>query len=153
MSDSRTISDHELDHTNTKSVDNKFHSVLGSDMLNNQSNNSFSSSESKSEVDASVCKVLHKSNTVCNFNAYIDALLYDNFDFAVYPDSNVVSVMLQQAIPCLGWREWLKGTSPQAHLMYTNLGGGLKNTNTETNKELSQVKYDGSSFGSVRPGG
>ena len=72
MSDVRTIPGHEFDHTNTKSVDNKFHSVLGSDMLNNQSNNSFSSFESKSEVDVNVCNLPHKSNTVCNFNAYIN---------------------------------------------------------------------------------
>ena len=87
MSDFRTIFDDELDHTYTKSVDNKLHSVLGSDMLNNQSNNSFSSHKFKSEVDVNVCNVPHKSDTVCNFNAYIDALLYDDFDFAVYPDS------------------------------------------------------------------
>ena len=34
MPNSRTISDHEFDHTYTKLVDNKFHSVSGSDMLN-----------------------------------------------------------------------------------------------------------------------
>ena len=153
VSDSRTILDHEFDHTKLfKSVDNKFHSVLGSDMLNNQSNNSFTSFESNSEVDVNVCKIFHKSNTVCNFNAHIDTLLYDNFDFAVYPDSNVVSVMLQQAVPCIGWRDWLKGTSPQAHRISTNLGGGLKDTNTDTNKEILQLEHDGCSFGSVRPG-
>ena len=100
MSDSRTISDQESDHTHTKSVEHRFHSVLGSDMLNNQSNNSFSSHKLKSEVDVNACKILH-SNTVCNFNAYIDALSYDDFEFAVYPDSYDVSVMLQQAVPCL----------------------------------------------------
>ena len=152
VSDSRTILDHELDHTNFNSVDNKFNSVSGSDMLNNQSNNSFTYCELKSEVNVNVCNIPHKSNTVCNFNAYIDALLYDNFDFAVYPDSNVDSVMLQQAVPCPGWRDWLKGTSPQAHRMSTNHGGGLKDTNTDTNKEISQLEHDGRSFGSVRPG-
>ena len=86
VSDSRTILDHEFDHTNFKSVDNKFNSVSGSDMLNNQSNNSVISCELKSEVNANTCSIPHKSNTVRNFNAYIDALLCDNFDFAVYPD-------------------------------------------------------------------
>ena len=120
-------------------------------MLNSQSNNSFSSHEFKSKVDVNDCKVLQEGNTVCNFNEYVDTLLYDNFNFSVYPDSYDVSVMLQQAVPCLGWRDWLTGTSPQAHLMSTNLGGALKNTNTDSNKKLSQLEYDGSSFGSVRP--
>ena len=151
MSDSRTIFDHEFDHTYTKSVDNKLHSVLGSDMLNNQSNSSFSCHKLKSEVDVNAFNVPHKSDTVCNFNAYIDALLYDDFDFAVYPDSYDVSVMLQQAVPCLGWRDMLKGTSPQARLTSTNPSGGLliSNTNTDTDNKLSQLKSDGSSFGSV----
>ena len=149
MFDSRTTSGHESDHTNTKSVDNKFHSVLDSDMLNNQSNNSFSSFESKSEVDVNLCKLPHKSITVCNFNAYIDALMYDNFDIDVYPDANHVSVMLQQAVQCPQWRGWLKGTSLQAHLTSSNHGGGLKNTNIDTN---SYMKYDSNSVGSVQPG-
>ena len=119
MSDSSTFSGHECDHTNTKSVDNKFHSVLGSDMLNDQSNNSFSF---ESRIDTNVCNLSHESNTVCNFNAYIDALLYDNFDIAVYPDTNDISVMLQQAAQCPEWRGWSKGTSLQAHLMSSNHG-------------------------------
>ena len=102
----------------------------------------------KSEVDVKARNVAHKSDTVCNFNAYIDALLYDDYDF---DDSHDVSVMLQQAVPCLGWRDLLKGTSPQAHLMSTNPGGGslISNTNTDTNNKLSQLESDGSSFGSV----
>ena len=55
-------------------------------MLNSQSNNSFNCNKIKSEVDVNVYSVNHKSDVVCNYNAYIDALLYDNFDFAVYPD-------------------------------------------------------------------
>ena len=77
--------------------------------------------------------------------------MYDDFDFAVYPDSHEVSVMLQQAVPRLGWRDLLKGTSPHAHLTSTNPGGGLliSNTNTDTNNKLSQLESDGSSFGSL----
>ena len=131
------------------SVDNELHSVLGSNMLNNQSNNSFSSHKFKSEVDVNVRSVPHKSDTVCNFNTYIDALLYDDFD-----DSYDVSVILQQDVPCLGWRDLLKGTSPQAHLTSTNPGGGslISNTNTDTNNKFSQLKSDCSAFESVRPG-
>ena len=36
--------------------------------------------------------------------------------------------------------------------MSTNHGGGLKDTNTHTNKEMSQMEHDGRFFGSVRPG-
>ena len=77
--------------------------------------------------------------------------MYDDFDF---DDSHDVSVMLQQAVSCLGWRDLLKGTSPQAHLMSTNPGGGslISNTNTDTNNKLSQLESDGSSFGSMWPG-
>ena len=62
--------------------------------------------------------------------------------------------MLQQTVPCLGGRDLLKGTSPQARLMSTNPGGGslISNTNTDTNNKLSQLESDSSSFGSVRPG-
>ena len=82
---------------------------------------------------------LTKDDTVCNFSAYIDTLFYNDFDFAVYPDS--YDVMLQQAVPCLGWRDLLKGTSPQVHLTSTYPGGGLpiSNTNTDTNNKLSQT--------------
>ena len=86
------------------------------------------------------------SNTVCNFSAYIDALIYDNFDIAVYPDANDISVMLQQDVQCPEWRGWPKGTSLQAQLMSSNHGGGLKNTNINTN---SYMKHDSNSIGSV----
>ena len=60
MSESRIISHHEFNHTYTKSVDNKLHSGLGSNMLNDQSNNSFSSHKLKHEVDVNACNAPHK---------------------------------------------------------------------------------------------
>ena len=38
LSDSRIIPDHDFHHTSTKSVANKFHSAVGSNMLTGQSN-------------------------------------------------------------------------------------------------------------------
>ena len=149
MSDFRAISGHEFDHTNTKSVDDKFHSVLGSHRLNNQSNSSFSSFEPRNKVDTNVCKLTHKSNTVRNFNAYIDALMYENFDIAVHSNVNDISVMLQQAVQYPEWSGWPKGASLQARLMSSNHGGGLKDTNIDTNLH---VKHDSSYVGSVQPG-
>ena len=64
MSDSRIIPDHYLDHANTKSVDNNFHSTVGSNMSTSQSNSSFGFN--KSEGDVPLCKSLHLTHgTAC----------------------------------------------------------------------------------------
>ena len=43
----------------------------------------------------------------------------------MYPDSHGVSVMLQQAVPCIDWRDLLKGTSP---IKRPGLKGNISNT-------------------------